>query len=208
MEPSKPNVLSLFPGVSQLKVPSVLTSASLCLGSAGVLLALQGRITYAILCLILAVPLDVFDGALARLLKQGTAFGAELDSLADLVSFVLLPVSIAWALLAPGVGGIGLLLLYVLGGAWRLAHFNAHSLGGSGDFEGIPTPYMACLVALALGARHGLGDGLWQAIVWVILALGPWLMLSALPFKKGGLHYKAMWLLMPCLAGLEVMLGG
>ena len=77
------------------RLPDLLTTANLCCGVASILLASQGQLTIACGLIFLAAVFDVFDGLAARALGGGTPLGAQLDSLADMVSFGVAPGMIA-----------------------------------------------------------------------------------------------------------------
>lgn len=125
----------------------------------------------------LALVFDVLDGSVARWRKRSSPFGADLDSLADVVSFGVAPAAIAFAL---GMRGLldGLVLVYFVGcGISRLARFNVTAedlmtdAGKVSHFEGTPIPTSVALVlvlAIAFG-QGAVGDGLWLGEV----ALGP-----------------------------------
>ncbi|HEV1999216.1 MAG TPA: CDP-alcohol phosphatidyltransferase family protein, partial [Xanthobacteraceae bacterium] len=66
-------------------LPNVITLLSLCLGLSAIRLAIEGRLEFAVGCIVLAAILDGLDGRIARLLQSTSRFGAELDSLADFV---------------------------------------------------------------------------------------------------------------------------
>jgi CDP-diacylglycerol--serine O-phosphatidyltransferase len=144
----------------------VVTFTNLGCGFAALLLLLEARPNLAVSLLFLAMVLDFFDGALARLAGHGSAFGKELDSLADLVSFGVAPSFLAYqAQIGPSplvVGAIS--LMFVFCGAWRLALFNVAESGR--DFRGMPiTVAGGILTAIAYLAYLG---GNWP---WPVLAL-------------------------------------
>jgi CDP-diacylglycerol--serine O-phosphatidyltransferase len=146
----------------------VVTFTNLGCGFAAILLALEGHQDQAVSLLFLAMVLDFLDGALARLAGHGSAFGKELDSLADLISFGVAPAFLAYQAqvqVAPSLLAIGLIsLTFVFSGAWRLALFNVAESGR--DFRGMPiTVAGGILTALAYLAY--LGDD-WP---WPILAI-------------------------------------
>lgn len=189
-----------FPPLRHVNPPNLVTSASVALGFGGILLMSHGRPELAMLCALLTLPCDLLDGLLARKLGLQSSFGAALDSLADAISFCLLP-----AVLAHGLGmrhPLHLLLLfaYVLAGIWRLAHFEQAGLvqwRGRPAFQGVPTPYAASLVFLIACAVLRWPGALTEMVLACgmgLLALG---MVSSLPFPKGGWHYHVMWALLP-----------
>jgi hypothetical protein len=94
-EPTLPGGLTL-----RALIPNAITSAALCCGLTGIRFAIQGNWEKAVLAVILAGMLDGIDGRIARLLKAQSRFGAELDSLADAISFGVAPALIVflWSL--------------------------------------------------------------------------------------------------------------
>src|SRR5205085_12419988 len=78
------------------RLPDLLTTANLCCGVASILLASQGQLTIACGLIFLAAVFDVFDGLAARALGGGSPLGAQLDSLADMVSFGVAPAYAVW----------------------------------------------------------------------------------------------------------------
>ena len=134
-----------------LRVANFITSLNLAAGL-GALLALPDHRLLAIGLILLAAVLDVADGAVARR-TGGTAFGAQLDSLADLLCFCVVPayalvVTVdAGARVPAAVAGAG----FLVAGAWRLARFPL--VKQQGHFVGLPTPAAgAPLLILALWA--------------------------------------------------------
>lgn len=100
---------------------------------------------------------DIFDGKIARKYNLSNEFGVQLDSFADFLSFVLVPVFLIFeAVYAPALSGTLLALsavvsiYYVISGLRRLIHFNLHTDAGEVDkyFTGVPTPLGAILLWL------------------------------------------------------------
>ncbi len=125
--------------------------------------------------IVLALVFDGLDGRLARLTRRTSEFGAQLDSLADMVSFGVAPAALAVALLLrpladvdeqPGVAGASLriaiagVLVYVSCAAIRLARYNAenvHDEAGQETFSGLPAPGAALAVVAALAMLEQTG---------------------------------------------------
>ena len=139
-------------------VPNAITSAALCSGLTGIRFAIGGDWRGAVLAVILAAVLDGIDGRVARLMKAESRFGAELDSLSDVIAFGVAPALILylWSLQAvPHLGWLPALALAVCC-ALRLARFNAqidmapqpHKLAGF--FTGVPAPAGAGLAFLPI----------------------------------------------------------
>ncbi|MCC7039999.1 MAG: CDP-alcohol phosphatidyltransferase family protein [Burkholderiales bacterium] len=135
-----------------------------------------------------AFAFDVFDGKVARSRHAHSAFGRELDSLADVISFGVAPAALGFAAGLAGALDWVVLIYFVGCGVSRLARFNvtADALAQGGDkvryFEGTPIPTSVVLVALlALAAWHGrLGDAI-PGGAWAIgpLTLHPFVLLYA-----------------------------
>jgi CDP-diacylglycerol---serine O-phosphatidyltransferase len=125
-------------------VPSMFTLANLFFGIWAIVLAARGEFYRASWYIVLAGVLDMLDGRVARMSKTGSRFGAELDSLVDLVSFGVAPGVLIYYLVFADAGGFAWLFSYgfVTCVALRLARFNtvASDHGPSGSFQGLPSP--------------------------------------------------------------------
>jgi CDP-diacylglycerol--serine O-phosphatidyltransferase len=106
--------------------PNMVTLAGLCCGLSSVRFAMLERWEIAVAMIVIAAVLDALDGAVARMLKATSEFGAQLDSLADIVSFGIAPalVMYLWALQDIKRGGWSVALFFVVCCALRLARFN------------------------------------------------------------------------------------
>lgn len=138
--------------------PNAVTALALCFGLSGVRFAISGQWETAVTMIMVAGVLDGIDGRIARLLHGESRFGAELDSLADAISFGVSPALIVylWSLSAlPRIGWICALTLAVFC-ALRLARFNAQidvteqPHKSAGFMTGIPAPAGAGLALLPL----------------------------------------------------------
>jgi CDP-diacylglycerol--serine O-phosphatidyltransferase len=191
-------------------VPNLITGLNLASGLAAALLASQGALLPAAGLILLANVFDALDGRAARLLGVSSPIGAELDSLADVVSFGVAPALLIYkAALAPlGIWGFAVAAVFAGAGAFRLARFNLGAYlerEGKGpakksdSFTGMPIPGGAgVLVALTLllPAIPAAWAALTAAGVTLLTAAA---MASRLPypaFKKG-----AKALLAPLVAG-------
>lgn len=138
---------------------------SLC-GTGSVLAAMQYLVTHenawivlAMALLPIALILDFADGRVARWRRHSSVLGADLDSLADILSFGLAPVALGFALGLRGALDVALLLYFVACGISRLARFNATADALSDDagkvryFEGTPIP-TSVIIVLLLGGLH------------------------------------------------------
>ncbi|GGD39031.1 CDP-diacylglycerol--serine O-phosphatidyltransferase [Croceicoccus pelagius] len=164
-------------------VPNAITAAALCIGLTGIRFGMAGDWDRAVLAVLVAGTLDGIDGRIARLLKAQSRFGAELDSLADSLSFGVAPALIlfAWSLQdLPRLGWFAALAL-ALCCMLRLARFNAQidveeqPHKSAGFLTGIPAPVGAGVAFLPLY--------LWKATELDIfrdpLLVFPWVIVTA-----------------------------
>src|SRR2546423_13548609 len=131
-------------------LPNLFTTAALFAGFYAIVQAMNGRFDYAAIAIMVAMVLDGLDGRVARLTRTQSAFGAEYDSLADMVSFGAAPalVMYEWALRDMGKLGWVAAFVYVAGAALRLARFNTMlDVADKRWFTGLPSPAAAALVA-------------------------------------------------------------
>lgn len=163
-------------------LPNAITAAALCSGLTGIRFAITGDWEKSLFAIILAGVLDGIDGRIARLLKAQSRFGAELDSLADSLSFGMAPalVLFLWSLQDLPRFGWFASLAFAIACALRLARFNARidqdeqPHKSAGFLTGIPAPVGAGLAFLpmylwiASGAaifREPLLVALWTAVI-------------------------------------------
>lgn len=188
-----------FPVAGSLNLPCAFTLLNAALGAVGIALAAQRCPRAAVTCVALAIPCDIVDGWLARRRQQSSAFGAQLDSLADVVSFVLLPGVVALSLDASPPMALAA-AAWVVAGVLRLARFAVVGTVGSGAaerFEGVPTVFAAAAFTPAAAAALWLSSPRRGVVLVVYLCLAAPAMVSALPFPKRGPLYRAMWAVVP-----------
>lgn len=131
-------------------LPNLFTTGALFCGFYAVVAGMNGAFDNAAIAIFVAMVLDGLDGRVARLTNTSSAFGAEYDSLSDMVSFGVAPalVTFSWVLSSAGKFGWFCAFIYVAGAALRLARFNTQI--GSVDkryFMGLPSPAAAASVA-------------------------------------------------------------
>ncbi len=137
-------------------LPNAITAAALCSGLTGIRFAIESEWEYSILAVVLAAVLDGIDGRIARLLNAQSRFGAELDSLADSLSFGMAPAVILylWSLQDLERFGWFASLAFAICCALRLARFNAQidvenqPHKSAGFLTGVPAPVGAGLAFL------------------------------------------------------------
>lgn len=172
-------------------VPNAITAAALCSGLTGIRFAIGGDYERAVQAVILAGLLDGIDGRAARMLKAQTRFGAELDSLADSISFGVAPALIVylWTLhQVPSLGWIAA-LAFAICCVLRLARFNSRMdqldqpHKSAGFLTGVPAPLGAGLgfLPLYLWIASGVPIFANPVLVGVWMVLMAFLMISNLP---------------------------
>jgi CDP-diacylglycerol--serine O-phosphatidyltransferase len=160
-------------------VPNAITAAALCSGLTGVRFAIVGEWEKSLFAILLAGMLDGIDGRIARLLKAQSRFGAELDSLADSLSFGMAPalVLFLWSLQELPRFGWFASLAFAICCALRLARFNARideddqPHKSAGFLTGVPAPVGAGLAFLPMylwiATREPLFREPWLVAAWV-----------------------------------------
>ena len=131
-------------------LPNLFTTAALFCGFYAIVQAMNGMFESAAVAIFIAMVLDGLDGRVARLTRTQSAFGAEYDSLSDMVSFGAAPslVVYEWALRDMGKIGWIAAFIYCAGAALRLARFNTTlEVIDKRYFQGMPSPAAAALVA-------------------------------------------------------------
>ncbi len=197
-------------------VPSIITVFALLAGLTAIRYAIEGKWGMSVAAVILAALADGMDGRMARLLNSTSRFGAELDSLADFVSFGVAPAMILyfWTLSDAGGQGWAAVLFFATCAALRLARFNAEidppappAAWRRNFFAGVPAPAAGGLalfwlyLSLATGWEMALSP--WINGVWLVLV--GLLMISRLPtfsVKKARLRRD---LVLPAMLGIALI---
>ncbi len=181
--------------------PNILTTLALCSGLTAIRFAIDEKFVLAVAAIFVAAVLDGLDGRLARMLKGTSRFGAELDSLADFLSFGVAPIVVLYLWSLETLSGLGWIavLSYAVCCALRLARFNVavedpdRPAWTSQFFIGVPSPAAAALVLLPLVGSFALGYEQFRS-PWVVTPLVitvAVLMVSRLPtfsLKRIGIH--------------------
>ena len=131
-------------------LPSVLTTFGMFAGFYSIVSSINGEFTIAAISIMIAMMWDTLDGRVARLTNTQSAFGAEYDSLADLVSFGLAPALLVyeWSLYELGRFGWLAAFVYLACAALRLARFNTQvGIADKRFFQGLPSPAAAGVIA-------------------------------------------------------------
>ena len=144
-------------------LPNLFTTAALFFGFYAIVSAMDNRFEAAAIAIFIAMLLDGLDGRIARLTNTQSDFGAEYDSLSDMVSFGVAPalVMYEWSLLNMGKIGWLAAFIYTAGAALRLARFNTQlATADKNYFQGLPSPSAAAIVAglVWVGENHFASD--------------------------------------------------
>ena len=131
-------------------LPSILTTFGMFAGFYSIVASINGDFTLAAISIMVAMMWDTLDGRVARLTNTQSAFGAQYDSLADLISFGLAPALLVYEWSLSDLGRVGWLaaFIFLACAALRLARFNTQV--GTADkryFQGLPSPAAAGVIA-------------------------------------------------------------
>ena len=171
-------------------LPNLFTTAALFAGFYSIVQAMNQRFEDAAIAIFVAMVLDGLDGRVARLTKTQSAFGAEYDSLSDMVSFGAAPalVMYEWALRPMDKLGWVAAFVYVAGAALRLARFNTNiDVVDKRFFQGLPSPAAAALVAGFIWVAHAFNlTTVAERWIGIVITLYAGLsMVSNAPFYSG-----------------------
>ena len=197
-------------------IPNLITVSAVCAGLTGIRFAVDGRWEHAVIAIIVAAILDALDGRMARILNASSEFGAQLDSLSDIVSFGVAPALVLyfWSLQTAGGIGWAVTLFFIVCCGLRLARFNS-MLGklppyAYNYFTGVPAPAGALmsLVPIVIHLAFEVGVVMEPAVVGTWSVIMASLMVSRLPtysFKR----FKVPQLyVLPFLVVVGLMLAG
>ena len=170
-------------------LPNLLTTAALLSGFFAIFFTFQGRFEAGAIAIFVAMVFDVADGRIARITGTESAFGAEYDSLSDMVAFGIAPVVLAavWSLDSFGKAGWLAGFCFTAATALRLARFNTQvGVADKRYFQGLPCPAAAAVVAglVWVGVdRNRTGSGL-ATEAFVVVILMSLLMVSKIRFRS------------------------
>ena len=140
-------------------LPNLLTTAALFAGFFSIVSAINDNFVYAGIAIFAAQMLDGLDGRVARLTNSQSLFGAQYDSLSDVISFGLAPAIIVflWGLDSIGQAGWIFSFFFVAAAALRLARFNTYIGSEDTFFKGLPSPIAAAMVVYFVWAMSSYG---------------------------------------------------
>jgi len=162
-------------------LPNLLTTAALFAGFFAILAANADRFEAAALGIFAAMILDGFDGRVARMTNTQTEFGAEYDSLSDMVAFGVAPALVAYEWALGGLGKLGWLaaFVYTACAALRLARFNTQiGIADKRYFQGLASPAAAAIIAGSIWIGHDKGiAGSDVSLILAVLTAGAGLLM-------------------------------
>lgn len=190
-------------------LPNLFTTTALFAGFYAVLAGMNGQFEKAAIAIFVAMLLDGLDGRVARMTNTQSAFGAEYDSLSDMVAFGLAPslVMYEWALSGLGKAGWMAAFIYTAAAALRLARFNTSvATADKRYFRGLPSPSAAALLAgsVWVAVDNGFDVGNLEWLAGSLTGIAGLLMVSNIKynsFKQVDFHGKV-----PFFALVAVML--
>lgn len=174
---------TLAPGKGIYLLPNLLTTAGLFAGFFAVVASMNGNFEQAAIAIFVAMIFDGLDGRVARMTNTQSAFGAEYDSMADMVSFGIAPGLVAynWALSSVGKFGWLAAFVFVAAAALRLARFNTQvGVADKRYFQGLASPAAAGIVAsmIWVGTEYNIVGAEFAYLVGIVTLVSGLLMVS------------------------------
>jgi CDP-diacylglycerol--serine O-phosphatidyltransferase len=170
-------------------LPNLFTTAALFAGFYAIVAAMAGRFEAAAVAIFVAMVLDGIDGRIARLTNTQSAFGAEYDSLSDMVSFGIGPALVVyqWALVDLGKPGWLAAFFYAAATALRLARFNTQvETADKRYFQGLPCPLAAAVIAALVwfSTDYGMSGSLMMPVALAVTIITGALMVSNIRYQS------------------------
>ncbi|NVK54573.1 MAG: CDP-diacylglycerol--serine O-phosphatidyltransferase [Alteromonadaceae bacterium] len=170
-------------------LPNLLTTAGLFSGFFAVVSSMNGKFEAAAVAIFVAMIFDGLDGRVARITNTQSDFGAEYDSMADMVSFGMAPALVAynWGLSELGKLGWFAAFIYVAGAALRLARFNTQvGIADKRFFQGLASPAAAAVVSgfVWLGVEYDINGNDIGIVVALVTGLSGLLMVSNFKYNS------------------------
>lgn len=196
-------------------IPNTVTCLNLLCGFIAITFCFQDKLGQAYWMILLAAISDAFDGRIARSTGTESEFGAQLDSLADVISFGLAPAMIIWTICYPDLGRYAsfVAFAYVCATALRLARFNSEDRQEqtSTNFNGLPCPAAAigCIVVPWLSNEINLSAMLhptWLLWGWGLILAGAQISNIAYPSGKNLKISQSKFLIILWLIGIVLAL--
>jgi CDP-diacylglycerol---serine O-phosphatidyltransferase len=196
-------------------LPNLFTTGVLFCGFFAIVQAMNGRFETGAIAIFVAMVLDGMDGRVARWTNTQSEFGAQFDSIADMVAFGAAPALVAyvWALKDLGTLGWSGAFIYCAGAGIRLARFNANiTVVDSRYFQGLPSPSGAAVMTGIVWALADFGfkpTDFLAMVVWVVAVFTGITMVSNVPFWSfKEVNWKKrvpLWVILACVIGISVV---
>jgi CDP-diacylglycerol--serine O-phosphatidyltransferase len=169
-------------------LPNLITTAALYFGFFAIVQATKGNFELGASAIFAAMVLDALDGRVARLTKTTSDFGAEYDSLSDVIAFGLAPALVVyeWALYSMNRLGWLVAFIYVACTALRLARFNIRTVMDKRYFQGLPSPAGAAVLAswVWLIESYEFDASNLRYVTWALTLLVAGAMVSNIKFRS------------------------
>jgi CDP-diacylglycerol---serine O-phosphatidyltransferase len=196
-------------------LPNLFTTGVLFAGFFAIVQAMNGRFEFSAIAIFVAMVLDGMDGRVARWTHTQSEFGAQYDSIADMVAFGAAPALVVyeWALKDLGKLGWIAAFVYCAGTAIRLARFNVNiGVVDKRFFQGLPSPSAAAVLAglVWVATDFGIETALWlQILTWFVAVLIGTTMVSNIPFYSfKDVNFKKrvpLWVILACVIALTII---
>lgn len=173
-------------GRGKYLIPNAVTLGNMFCGFLTIIYAASERYEKALIAIAIAILLDGLDGRLARKFNATSKFGVEFDSFSDFISFGIAPAFLiyCWCFRVPADEfGVIVTFIYCLAAASRLARFNIAEPMTTHNFQGLPTPAAAGIVAAAVNFATRIEPSSFLVVVFSIVMIGiAYLMVSNIEF--------------------------
>jgi CDP-diacylglycerol--serine O-phosphatidyltransferase len=198
-------------------LPNLFTTGVLFCGFFAIVQAMNGRFDIGAIAIFVAMVLDGMDGRVARWTNTQSEFGAQYDSIADMVAFGAAPALMAYVWVLKDLGTAGWIgaFIYCAGAGIRLARFNANiAVVDKRYFQGLPSPSGAAVMAGLVWVLVDFGftprEHLWLAgVTWVVAVFAGITMVSNVPFWSfKEVNWKKrvpLWVILACVVAISIV---
>ena len=194
---------------------NLFTTGVLFCGFFAIVQAMNGRFEVGAIAIFVAMVLDGMDGRVARWTNTQSEFGAQYDSIADMVAFGAAPALVAYVWVLKDLGTLGWsgAFIYCAGAGIRLARFNANiTVVDKRYFQGLPSPSGAAVLGGLVWflVDFGIRPGEWMAyLVWVVAVFAGVTMVSNVPFWSfKEVNWKKrvpLWVILACVIAISIV---
>ena len=185
-----------------INIANIMTSISITIGIISVVIIIKGSMKIGLTLYSSTFLIDKIDGMIARKFNVVSEFGGELDSLSDAVLFCIIPPIIAYIMGFISWFGIIFIIVYILCGIWRLAHYNVTGLDHNGKenyFSGLPTTNAAAWFVVLVSVYFGLQSfslSIYYFFIPFFLIMS-FLMIFSFKYNKNSIFTNMLYVLVP-----------